>query len=58
MIFTIYVFNFEWMSYADPKIISCILSKVLDYREMWDKKVSLIVYTMLEIHESNQVYGS
>ncbi|PPS14423.1 hypothetical protein GOBAR_AA06155 [Gossypium barbadense] len=36
--------EFEWMSYTDLEIISCIPSKVLANQEICDTKVSLIVY--------------
>ncbi|KAG8481319.1 hypothetical protein CXB51_026163 [Gossypium anomalum] len=35
--------EFEWMSYANIDVISCILLKVLGNRRMWDAKVSLSV---------------
>ncbi|KAH1046843.1 hypothetical protein J1N35_037627 [Gossypium stocksii] len=47
--------EFEWMPYADSDIISCISTEALDNRGMWDTKVSLIVYAMVEMQESNQV---
>ncbi|MBA0784400.1 hypothetical protein Gotri_006893 [Gossypium trilobum] len=36
--------EFEWISYTDIDIISCILSGVLANREMWDAKMSLVVH--------------
>ncbi|MBA0700299.1 hypothetical protein Goari_005605, partial [Gossypium aridum] len=33
--------EFEWISYTDTDIISCILSGVLANREIWDAKMSL-----------------
>ncbi|KAG8491652.1 hypothetical protein CXB51_014931 [Gossypium anomalum] len=47
--------DFKWMSYAETDIISCIPPEVLENREMWDAKVSLVVHTTIEIHESDQV---
>ncbi|MBA0736672.1 hypothetical protein Gogos_010195, partial [Gossypium gossypioides] len=47
--------EFEWKLYTNPEIISCIPSKVLDNREMWDANVPLMVYTAVEMHESDQV---
>ncbi|MBA0633449.1 hypothetical protein Godav_005360 [Gossypium davidsonii] len=35
--------TFEWISYTDTDIISCILSGVLANRDMWDAKMSLVV---------------
>ncbi|KAK5833236.1 hypothetical protein PVK06_017054 [Gossypium arboreum] len=47
--------KFEWMSYANTDVISCIPSEVLRNQQMWDVKVSLIVYTRVEMHEINRV---
>ncbi|KAH1097370.1 hypothetical protein J1N35_014291 [Gossypium stocksii] len=35
--------DFEWMTYADPEIISYIPPEVLDNQEMWDANVPLIM---------------
>ncbi|MBA0648088.1 hypothetical protein Goklo_015874, partial [Gossypium klotzschianum] len=47
--------EFEWMSYANTDVISCIPLKVLRNRQMWDAKVPLIVYTMMEMHKTESV---
>ncbi|PPD94905.1 hypothetical protein GOBAR_DD08069 [Gossypium barbadense] len=43
------------MSYANTDVISCIPLKVLRNRQMWDAKVPLIVYAMMEMHETEPV---
>ncbi|KAH1073290.1 hypothetical protein J1N35_025618 [Gossypium stocksii] len=43
------------MSYTNTDIISCISLKVLANREMWDAKVSLVVYTTVEMYELDQL---
>ncbi|PPR88795.1 hypothetical protein GOBAR_AA31894 [Gossypium barbadense] len=43
------------MSYADTDIIPCILSEVLTNQGMWDAKLPLVVYVMVEMYESNRV---
>ncbi|KAK5775471.1 hypothetical protein PVK06_043366 [Gossypium arboreum] len=47
--------EFEWMSYANTDIISCILPKVLANRKMWEAKVSLVVYTTVEMYKLDQM---
>ncbi|MBA0851488.1 hypothetical protein Goshw_020661, partial [Gossypium schwendimanii] len=46
--------RFEWMPYANTDIISCIPPKLLANWRMWDVKVPLIVYVMVEMHESER----
>ncbi|KAK5775744.1 hypothetical protein PVK06_043682 [Gossypium arboreum] len=41
--------TFEWMSYADLDIIESVPLKFLANRSMWDVKVLLIVYAIVEI---------
>ncbi|MBA0717458.1 hypothetical protein Golax_005279, partial [Gossypium laxum] len=43
------------MSYANIDIITCIPLKMLANREMWDTKVSLVVYETVEMYELDQV---
>ncbi|KAG8486607.1 hypothetical protein CXB51_020114 [Gossypium anomalum] len=43
---------FEWMSYNGLENISCIFPEVLDNHDMWDMKVSLIVYATMEMMKS------
>ncbi|KAG8485788.1 hypothetical protein CXB51_019133 [Gossypium anomalum] len=46
--------EFEWMSYADPEIISCFPPEMLDNWKMWDVKVLLVVYAAMEMHRHRQ----
>ncbi|PPS10421.1 hypothetical protein GOBAR_AA10217 [Gossypium barbadense] len=46
--------KFEWMSFTDANIIYCIPSKVFSNWDMWDVKVSLLVYVVVEMHKSDQ----
>ncbi|KAK5836310.1 hypothetical protein PVK06_012093 [Gossypium arboreum] len=43
--------EFEWMSYADTDVIFCTPPEVLENRQIWDTKVPLIVYAMVEMQE-------
>ncbi|MBA0556031.1 hypothetical protein Golob_026172 [Gossypium lobatum] len=47
--------EFEWTSYSDSTIQECILSKFMVNPNIWHMKVSLVVYTTLEMHESDRV---
>ncbi|KAH1038977.1 hypothetical protein J1N35_040720 [Gossypium stocksii] len=47
--------EFEWMPYANPDIIECVPLEFLAIQSMWDVNVPLIVYAMVEIHESDRV---
>ncbi|MBA0694266.1 hypothetical protein Goari_004582 [Gossypium aridum] len=46
--------QFKWMSYADLKIVQCILHEYLANRSMWDANVPLVVYAMVEMNESDR----
>ncbi|MBA0555788.1 hypothetical protein Golob_025944 [Gossypium lobatum] len=43
--------KFEWMSYADIDIISCILSEVLANWEMWRQRISSPSRYLNELHK-------
>lgn len=43
------------MSYANPNIMEYILLEFLAIRSMWVVNMPLIVYVMVEMHESDQV---
>ncbi|KAG8472626.1 hypothetical protein CXB51_034310 [Gossypium anomalum] len=45
----------EWMSYADLRIQEYIPSKFLTNRNIWHIKVALIIFTTVEMHESDRV---
>ncbi|MBA0733999.1 hypothetical protein Gogos_017953 [Gossypium gossypioides] len=47
--------EFEWMSYANSEIISCIPLEVLENQEMWNVKVALVVYAIVVMQESDRV---
>ncbi|KAH1032166.1 hypothetical protein J1N35_044340 [Gossypium stocksii] len=47
--------EFEWVSYVDIDVISCIPPKVLHNRRMREPKVQLIVYVTVEMHKINRV---
>ncbi|KAK5839924.1 hypothetical protein PVK06_008780 [Gossypium arboreum] len=47
--------EFEWTPYFDPTIQECILSEFLVNPNIWHVKVSLVVYSTLEMHESDRV---
>ncbi|KAH1055914.1 hypothetical protein J1N35_033979 [Gossypium stocksii] len=44
---------FEWTPYFDPRIRECISSEFLVNPNIWHVKVPLIVYAMVEMHESD-----
>ncbi|KAK5845268.1 hypothetical protein PVK06_001436 [Gossypium arboreum] len=47
--------KFEWMTYVDLTIIQYIPLEYLTNRSIWDVNVSLVVYTTMEMHESDRV---
>ncbi|MBA0810966.1 hypothetical protein Gohar_002907 [Gossypium harknessii] len=44
-----------WMLYSDPRIQECIPTEFFINHNIWHVKVSLIVFVMVEMHESNRV---
>ncbi|KAK5846857.1 hypothetical protein PVK06_003158 [Gossypium arboreum] len=47
--------DFEWMPHADLDIIKCIQPEFLAIQSMWDVKVPIIVYTMVEMYQLDRV---
>ncbi|KAK5818757.1 hypothetical protein PVK06_023702 [Gossypium arboreum] len=43
------------MPYADPRIQECSLAEFLANHNIWHVKVPLVIFAMIEIHESNLV---
>ncbi|MBA0848556.1 hypothetical protein Goshw_003878 [Gossypium schwendimanii] len=49
--------EFEWMSYANTVIISCIPPEVFANREMWDAKVEAVDFATIARHKEATVGG-
>ncbi|MBA0583697.1 hypothetical protein Gorai_014544, partial [Gossypium raimondii] len=47
--------EFLWMPYADPRIQEYVSTKFLANHNIWNVKVPLIIFAIIEMHESNQV---
>ncbi|KAG8489213.1 hypothetical protein CXB51_017214 [Gossypium anomalum] len=50
-----YTTSFEWTPFKDWTIRECIPSEFLVNPNIWHVKVPLVVYTPMEMHESNRV---
>ncbi|MBA0648060.1 hypothetical protein Goklo_015846 [Gossypium klotzschianum] len=47
--------KFEMTSYEDPAIQECILEEFFVNPNIWHVKIPLVVYIIMEMHESNRV---
>ncbi|MBA0848842.1 hypothetical protein Goshw_007872 [Gossypium schwendimanii] len=45
--------EFEWMPYADMRILECIPIEFLSNRNIWHVNVPLIVFVIVEMHETD-----